>query len=172
MDCLSLHGLDGSVVADFLDGAGDDGGVVSGVAEFEVHAAADVLEFEHGTSPGGAGDGDLHGAGTEFGMAGDESITAAEKHGGIDVVESFDFENGGGRKIVEKNSAFDFGLDDGVIDAVGQIGVRGKHTDGDVVRSVLQIGEEGENFRSGALGPGERKSKSGLCRGGPGFALA
>jgi hypothetical protein len=133
--------LDGAVVADFLDGRGDDGGVVFGVAEFEVHTAADVLELEHGTSPGGAGDGNLHGPWAEFGMAGDESVTAAEEHGGIDVVEGFDFEDGGGRKIVEKNSAFDFGLNDGVIDAVGKVGVRGKHTDGNVVRSVLQIGE-------------------------------
>jgi hypothetical protein len=35
------------------------------------------------------------------------------------VVQSLDFEDGGGREIVKENSAFDFGLDDGVVDVVG-----------------------------------------------------
>jgi hypothetical protein len=43
------------------------------------------------------------------------------------MVESLDFEDGGRRKIVEENSAFDFGLDDGVVDVVREVGVRGKH---------------------------------------------
>ena len=114
-------------VADFLDWRGDDWGVVFGVVKFEMHAAADILELEHGASPGGTGDGDLNRVRTEFGMAGDESVTAAEEHGGVAVVESLDVENGGGREIVEKDSAFDFGLDDGVVDVIRQVGVRGKH---------------------------------------------
>jgi hypothetical protein len=115
------------VVADFLDGAGDDGGGVLGVVKFEVHAASDVLEFEHGASPGGTGDGDLNRVGTEFGMAGDESLAASEEDGGVAVVQGLNVEDGGGREVVEKDSAFDFGLDDGVVDVVGEIGVRGEH---------------------------------------------
>ena len=89
------------------------------MAEFEVHTAADVLQFEHGAAQGGAGDGDLHGVGAELGMAGEESFAAAEQDGSVDVVESLNFEDGVGREIVEKDAAFDFGLDDGVIDFVG-----------------------------------------------------
>jgi len=59
------------VVADFLDGRRDDRGVVFGVVKFQVHAAAYVLQLEHGASPGGAGNGYVNRVGTEFGMAGD-----------------------------------------------------------------------------------------------------
>ncbi|HKN17991.1 MAG TPA: hypothetical protein VJX47_13660 [Candidatus Sulfotelmatobacter sp.] len=106
-------------VADFLDGRGDDGSVVFGVTEFEVHAAADVLELKHGASPGGTGYGNLHGAGAEFGMAGDEGVASTKKNGGVAVMESLNLEDGGGREIVKKDAAFDFGLDDGVVDVVG-----------------------------------------------------
>jgi len=117
-------------VADFLDGTGDDGGVVFGVVKFEMHAAAYVLELEHGASPGGTGDGDLNGVRTEFGMAGEQSVVASEENGGVAVVEGLDVENGGRREIVEKDATFDFRLDDGVIDVVRQVGVRGEHGQG------------------------------------------
>jgi hypothetical protein len=115
------------VVADFLDEAGDDGGGVFGVVKFEVHAASDILEFEHGASPGGTGDGDLNWVGTEFGMAGDESFAASEEHGGVAVMLGLNVEDGGGRKVVKKDSAFDIGLDDGVVNVVGEIRVRSEH---------------------------------------------
>ena len=91
-------------VADFLYGRGDDGSVVFGVTEFEVHAAANVLQLEHGASPGGTGDGDLHGTGAELGMTGDEGVAAPEKNGGVAVVEGLDFKDRGGWQIVKKNS--------------------------------------------------------------------
>src|SRR6266446_593253 len=97
------------------------------MVKFEVHAAADVLELEHGASPGGAGNGDLNRVRAEFGMAGDEGIAAAEQDGGVAVVHGLDVEDGGGREIVEKDSTFDFGLDDGAVDVIGQIGVRSEH---------------------------------------------
>ena len=115
------------VVADFLDGAGDDWSGVLGVVKFEVHAASDVLEFEHGASPGGSGDGDLNRVGAKFGMAGEEGVTASEEDGGVAMVHGLNVEDGGGRKVVEKDSAFDFGLDDGVVDVIGEVGVRGEH---------------------------------------------
>jgi hypothetical protein len=59
--------------------------------KFEVHAAAYVLELEHGTSPGGTGDGDVDGVRAELGMAGDESVTASEENSGVAVMESLDF---------------------------------------------------------------------------------
>jgi hypothetical protein len=114
-------------VADFLDARGDDGGGIFGVVKFEVHAASYVFELEHGASPGGTGDGDVNRVGTEFGMAGDESVAASEKNGGVAVVEGLNVKNGGRREIVEKDSTFDFGLDDGVVNVVGEVGVRGEH---------------------------------------------
>jgi len=84
-----------------------------------VHAASDVLQFEHGASPSGTGDGDLNGAGTEFGMAGEQSFAAAEEDCSVAVVQSLDFEDSGGREIMEEDSTFDFGLDDRVVDVVG-----------------------------------------------------
>ena len=98
------------------------------MAEFEVHAAADVLQLEHGASPGGAGDGDLHGLGAELGVAGEHGFAAAEEHGGVAVMHGLNAENSGRGKIVEKNSAFDFGLDDAAVDFVGEVGVGAKHT--------------------------------------------
>jgi hypothetical protein len=37
-------------------------------------------------------------------------------------------EHGGRGKIAEKNSTFDFGLDDAVVDFVGEVRVGAKHT--------------------------------------------
>ena len=124
--CLVGKGVDGvrargswQGVADFLDGRGDDGVVILGVAKFQVHAAPDVLQLEHGASPGGTGDGDLNGLGAEFGMAGEKRFAAAEKHGGVTVVHGLDFQDSGRGKFIKKNSAFDFRLDDAAVDFVG-----------------------------------------------------
>src|SRR5579864_8488013 len=76
----------GLAIANFLDGGGDDGSRVLRVTEFKVHAAANVLQLEHGASPGGAGDGDLNWLGTEFGMAGEQGLATAQKDGGVAVV--------------------------------------------------------------------------------------
>jgi hypothetical protein len=84
-----------------------------------VHAASNVLQFKHGTSPGGTGNSDVHGTGAEFGMAGEKSFAASKENGGVAVVKSLDFEDGGGGKIVEEDSALDFGLNDCVVDVVG-----------------------------------------------------
>ena len=84
-----------------------------------MHAPSNVLQLKHGTSPSGTGDSDVHGTGTEFGMAGEKSFAASEENGGVAVVKSLDFEDGGGGKIVEEDSALDFGLDDCVVDVVG-----------------------------------------------------
>lgn len=114
-------------VANFLNGRGDDGSGIFGVMKFEVHAAADVLQLEHGASPGGTGDGDLDGVGTKFGMAGDEGVAAAEQNGGVAVMHGLNVKNGGRREIVQKDAAFDFRLDDGAVDVIGQVRVRSKH---------------------------------------------
>jgi hypothetical protein len=36
-------------------------------------------------------------------------------------------EDGGGREIVEEDATFDFGLDDGVVDVIREVWVRGEH---------------------------------------------
>jgi hypothetical protein len=115
-------------VADFLDGGSDDGGGILGVAEFEVHAAADVLELEHGAAPGRTGDGDQHGLGTKLRMSGDESIASAQEHGDVAVVQGLNLEDGGGREVAEKDAAFDLRADNAAVDFVRQIGVGAKHT--------------------------------------------
>jgi len=52
-------------------------------------------------------------------MAGEKSFAASKENGSVAVVKSLDFEDGGGGKIVEEDSAFDLGLDDSVVDVVG-----------------------------------------------------
>jgi hypothetical protein len=119
--------LFGLAVSDVLNGGGDDGSGVLGMAEFEVHAAAYVLQLEHGASPGGAGDGDLDGLGTEFRMAGEKSFATAQKHGGVAMIQSLNLENCGRREIAQIDTTLDFRLDDAAVHVVGQIGVGAKH---------------------------------------------
>jgi len=116
-------------VANFLDGRSDDGRGVFGMAEFQVHAAADVLKFQHRPSPGRAGDRNLHGLRTELRVTGDESFAATQEDCRVPVVQGANFENGGRWKIVEKNAPLNFRLDDAAVHFVGQVGVRVKHTD-------------------------------------------
>ena len=97
------------------------------VAEFEVHATTNVLELEHGASPGRAGDGHLDRLGTEFGMSGQKSFAAAKQHGGVAVVQGLNLQDGGWRKIAEIDPAFDLRLDDAPVHSIGEIGVRTKH---------------------------------------------
>lgn len=115
-------------VADFLDWRRDDRRGIFGVAEFQVHTAADVLHFQHGASPSGAGDGNVHGLRAELGMAGKQCLAAAEKHGSVTMMHGLDFQDGGWWKIVEKHPAFDFRLNDAAVDFVREVGVRAKHT--------------------------------------------
>jgi hypothetical protein len=106
-------------VADFLDGRRDNRSVVSGMAKFEVHAAAYILKLEHGPSPRAAGDSDLDWVRAEFGVAGEQRFTPSEQNGSVAMVEGLDLEHSGRRKLVEEDAAFNFGLNDGVVDVVG-----------------------------------------------------
>ena len=117
------------------------------MAEFEMHAPADILEFEHRPSPSGTGNGDLHRVRTELRMARDESVTSTKENGRVDVVKGLDFENCRRWQIVKKNPAFDFGLDDGSVDVISQVGVRREHKGTNVPRSVPQIGCSGGRNR-------------------------
>jgi hypothetical protein len=97
------------------------------VVKFQVHAAAHILKLEHGTSPGGTGDGYMNWVRAKLRMAGKKSVVAAEKNRFVAVMQSLDVENRRGRKIAEEDAAFDFRLDDGVVDVVREIRMRGKH---------------------------------------------
>jgi hypothetical protein len=119
--------LFGLAVSDVLNGGGDDRSRVLGVAEFEVHAAAYVLEFEHGASPGGTGDGDLDWLGTEFRMAGEEGFAAAQKNGGVTMIQGLNLEDCGRRKIAQVDTTFDFRLNNAAVYFVGQVGMGAKH---------------------------------------------
>jgi hypothetical protein len=115
-------------VADFLNGGRHDRHRVLGMAKLEVHPATDVLQFKHRASPSGTSDSDLHGTGAKFGVAGEHSVVAAEKYGGIAVVESLDFEDSRGGKVVQEDAALNFRLNDCAVHIIGQVGVRGEHT--------------------------------------------
>jgi len=60
-------------------------------------------------------------------MTGEQSFAAAEENGDVAVMKSLDFEDGGGWEIVEEDAAFDFGLNDGIVDVIGKVGVRDEH---------------------------------------------
>lgn len=115
-------------VADFLDGGRDDRSGILRVTEFKVHAAADVLQLEHGASPGGTSDSDLDRLRTEFRMAGEERFAAAQKHSGVAVVQGLNLEDCGRRKIAEIDATFYFRLDDAAVHFFSQVGVGAKHT--------------------------------------------
>jgi hypothetical protein len=51
-------------------------------------------------------------------MTREQSFAASEEHSRIAVMKSLDFEDRRWRKIVEKDSAFDFRLNNGVVDVV------------------------------------------------------
>ena len=98
------------------------------MAEFQVHAAADVLQLEHGASPGGTSDSDLDRLRTEFRMAGEERFAAAQKHSGVAVVQGLNLEDCGWRKIAEIDATFYFRLDDAAVHFFSLVGVRAEHT--------------------------------------------
>jgi len=76
------------------------------MAEFQVHAAADVLKFKHGASPAGTGDGDVDGAGQNSDDRRAElRCRRGERRCSGD--EEFGFRDGGGWEIVEEDAAFD-----------------------------------------------------------------
>ncbi|MCU1301350.1 MAG: hypothetical protein JWQ87_1634 [Candidatus Sulfotelmatobacter sp.] len=97
------------------------------MVKFQVHAASDVLEFQHGAAPGRTGDRDMNGIRTKFRMPGEESIAASEQNGRVTVMHRLDVKNRRGRKVMKKDSAFNFGLDNRVVNFVGEICVRGEH---------------------------------------------
>src|ERR1700693_5401304 len=109
------------------------------MAKFEMHAAAYILELEHRASPGGAGDGDLDGLRAEFGMAGEKRFAAAQKHGGVAMIQGLDLEDGGRRKIAQVDATFDFRPDDAAVHFVGQVGMGAKH--GGVRRRAYRISD-------------------------------
>jgi hypothetical protein len=127
-ELVGVAGLASDVVADFLDRGSDDRRGVLGMAEFQVHAAADILQLEHGASPGGTGDGDLYGLRAELGMAGQQGFAAAEHDGGVAVVHGLDLKDGGRGKIVQENATLDFRLDNAAVYLVREIGVGAEHT--------------------------------------------
>ena len=60
-------------------------------------------------------------------MAGNQRLTLAEEYGSIAMVLSLNLQHGGGWQVSERNSAFDFGLDDVGVHFVAEIGMRYEH---------------------------------------------
>jgi len=57
-----------------------------------------------------------------------KGFAAAQKHGGIAVVQRLNLEDRGRGKVAEVDAAFDLRLDDAAVHFVGQVGVGIKHT--------------------------------------------
>lgn len=60
-------------------------------------------------------------------MAGNQRLTFAEEYGGVAMVLSLNLQYGGRWQIPERNTAFDFRLDDVGVYFVTQIGMRYEH---------------------------------------------
>ena len=95
-----------------------------GVGEFEAHATADEVAFQHGASPGGTGDGDQDRLRAVFGMAGDHGGGVIDQDGSIKMMLGLNLENGFRGEIFQENAAFNFGLDDVAVDLVAEVEVR------------------------------------------------
>jgi len=90
-------------------------------AEFQVHAAADVLKFKHGASQLEPAMATWTGLGrTRDDRRAELRCRRGERRCSGD--EELDFEDGGGWEIVEEDAAFDFGLNDGIVDVIGKVG--------------------------------------------------
>src|SRR5579884_3299596 len=77
-------------LADFEDSRSRDRQEI-GMAEFEVHAPANELFLEHGTTPGGAMNLHEHGAWTILGVTRDERIAATLIDDGIPPLAGLHF---------------------------------------------------------------------------------
>src|SRR5690348_5921007 len=93
------------------------------MAEFQVHAAADELFLEHGTTPSGAMNLHEHGAWTILGVPRDQRVPATAIDDRIPPLAGLHFENGSGSEVAQVNTAFDLGLDQIRVDLVAQIRV-------------------------------------------------
>ena len=91
--------------------------------KFEVHAASDEAEFEHGASPGGPGDGDQDGLRAIERVAGDVGVVIAQHDGGVGVVLGIDLQDSPGREAFEKDAAFNLRLDNIAVHRIAQIRV-------------------------------------------------
>jgi len=114
-------------LADFLNAGGHNRSAILGMAELEVHAAADVAEFQHGASPGRTGNRYQHGFGAELGMSGNQRLAFSQEHGGVAMMLGLDLKHRGRRQISQRNSALDFRADDVAVYFVAEIRVRCKH---------------------------------------------
>ncbi len=95
--------------------------------KLKMHPAAHVLQLEHRASPGRTRDRYLHRVRTKFRMPGQQGVAASEENRRVAVMHGLDMENGRRRKIMQEDSAFDVGLNNGTVDFVGEIRVRSKH---------------------------------------------
>jgi len=94
--------------------------------ELQAHAATDESNLEHRSTPGGAVNPDLHGIGTEFGVAGNQRFAPATIHDGVQAILGFDFQDGALPQVIQVDAAFDLRLYDVPIYFVAQIRMRTK----------------------------------------------
>ncbi len=114
-------------LADFLNRRRDNRRAVGGVMKFQLHAATDVTQLDHGTTQGRARDGYLDWLRTVLRMSGDQRRTFAQKLCGVEVVLSANLQHGIGRQTCEEHASLDFGLNDLPIHLVAEVGMRREH---------------------------------------------
>lgn len=94
------------------------------MAKLQVHAATHEAPFQHGASPGRAGDCDQNRLRAILRMPRNQRGAAALKHRRVAVILRSNLQHGLRRQVAEENPAFNLRLDNMVIYLVTEVGMR------------------------------------------------
>src|SRR5580658_625480 len=103
--------------------------------KLQMHAPPHKLQLQHGPAPGRARDRNQNRLGTKLRMPRNHRIAAAQKHGPVAMVHGLNFEHRRWRQIVQEYSPLNLRLDDAAVDLIAQIGVGGKHTNDQFIKT-------------------------------------
>ena len=92
--------------------------------KFQVHAAANETEFQHGAAPCRAFDSYQHWFRAEFRMSGNQHLALTASHDRVPTVLGLDLQNTLGREIAQKDATVDFRLNDVVVHLIAQVSMR------------------------------------------------
>jgi hypothetical protein len=94
--------------------------------KFQVHPPPDEVQLQQRSAPGGSGYAHLHRIGAELGMAVDGGPVIATVFQITNPVPGFNHQAIARQQAIQMDAAFDFGLDDVVIDGVAEMRMRRK----------------------------------------------
>jgi len=95
-------------LADFLNARGDNRSAILGMTKLQVHAATDVAQFEHRSSPGRARNRNQHWFRAVFRMPRNQRLAFAQEYRGVAMVLGLDLEYRGRRQVPKTDPALDF----------------------------------------------------------------